>query len=121
MEPDSEPLDSGYTEDADVLCPQLLIIEIHLQWRQLCLHNLWQHWGAHAQRGASRSEVKLGDGETQHIGEVYQLLLSFVGEEHFEVVIDPLRQGSGLVKGCLENSVHVGHPLRFTRQREGER
>ena len=91
MEPGSEPLDSGFTEDADILHPLLLILEIHLQWRQLCLHNLQQHWGAHAQRGASRSEVKLGNGETQHIGEVYQLLLSCVGEVHFEAVIDPLR------------------------------
>ena len=90
MEPGSESLDSGFTEDADILRPQLLIVEIHLQWRQLCLHNLWQHWGAHARRGASRSEVKLSNGETQHIGEVHQLLLGFVGEVCFEAVIDPL-------------------------------
>ena len=121
MEPDSEPLDSSYTEDADVLCPQLLIMEICLQWRQLCLHNWWQHQGTHAQRGASGSEVKLSDGEAQHIEEVYQMLLSFAGEEHFEAVIDPLGRGSGLVQGHLENSVHIGHPLRFTPQRKGER
>ena len=90
MEPDSEPLDSGYTEDADVLCPQLLITEICLQWRELCLHNWQQHRDTHARGGASGSEVKLSDGEAQHIGEVYQLLLSFAGEEHFEAVIDPL-------------------------------
>ena len=96
-------------------------MEIRLQWRQLCLHSLRQHRGTHAQRVASRSEVKLGDGETQHIGEVYQLLLSFVGEEHFKAVIDPLRQGSSLVQGHLENSVYVGHTLGFTPQWEGER
>ena len=90
MEPDSELLDSGLTEDVNILCPQLSIVEIRLQWRQLCLHNWWQHRGAHAQRGASRSEVKLSNGETQHIGEVHQLLFRFVGEVCFEVVIDPL-------------------------------
>ena len=31
VEPDSELLDGGYTVDADVLCPQLLIMEICLQ------------------------------------------------------------------------------------------
>ena len=71
MEPNSEPLDGGYTVDVDILCPQLFIMEVRLQWRQLCLHNQRQHQCTHAQRGASRSEVKLGDGETQHIGEVY--------------------------------------------------
>ena len=105
----------------DILCPQLLIVEICIQWRQLCLQNLWQHQGAHAQRGACRSEVKLGDGETQHIGEVYQLLLTIVGEVHFEAVIDPLRRGSGLIQGRLKNSVYVGHSLSFAPQQERKR
>ena len=48
MEPGSESLDSGFTEDVDILHPLLLIVEIRLQWRQLCLHNRWQHQGAHA-------------------------------------------------------------------------
>ena len=71
MEPNSEPLDGGYTVDADILCLQLSLMEIGLQWWQLCLHNWQQHWCTHAQRGACRSEVKLEDGETQYIGEVY--------------------------------------------------
>ena len=121
MEPGSELLDSGFTEDADILRPQLSFMEIHLQWRQLCLHNRWQHRGAHSWRGASRSEVKLSDGETQHIGEVHQLLLRLAGEVCFEVVIDPLGQGSGLVQGRLENSVYIGHSLSLTPQRERER
>ena len=111
MEPNSKPLDSGYTVDADVLGPQLLFMDVILQWWQLSLHNQWQHWGTHAWRGACGSEMKLRDGDTQHIGEVYQLLLGFVAEELFEAVIDPHRRGSVLIHGCLENSVHTGHSL----------
>ena len=55
--------------------------------------------------------MKLRDGDTQHIGEVYQLLLGFVGEELFKAVEDPRRRGSVLTHGCLENSVHAGHSL----------
>ena len=55
--------------------------------------------------------MKLRDGDTQHIGEVYQLLLGFVGEELFEVVVDPHRRGSVLTNGRLKNSVHAGHSL----------
>ena len=91
MEPNSKLLDGGYTADTDVLGLQLLFMDIILQWWQLGLHNWWQHWGAHAHRGACGSEMKLRDGDTQHIGEVYQLLLGFAGEELFEVVIDPCR------------------------------
>ena len=71
VEPNSEPLDGSYTADVDVLCLQLSLMEIILQWWQFSLHNQQQHQCAHAQRGACRSEVKLGDGETQHVGEVY--------------------------------------------------
>ena len=37
--------------------------------------------------------MKLREGDTQHIGEVYQLLLGLAGKELLEAVIDPLRQG----------------------------
>ena len=83
MEPNSEPLDGSYTVDADM--------EIILQWWQLCLHNWRQYQHAHARRGACGSEVKLGDGKAQYVGEVYQLLCGFAGEELFEAIIDPLR------------------------------
>ena len=91
MEPNSEPLDGSYTADVDILCLQLPFMEIILQWWQLCLHNWWQYQHAHARRGACGSEVKLGDGKAQYVGEVYQLLRGFAGEELFEVIIDPLR------------------------------
>ena len=91
MEPNSEPLDGSYTADMDILCLQLPFMEIILQWWQLCLHNQGQYRHAHARRGACGNEVKLGDGKAQYIGEVYQLLRGFVGEELFEVIIDPLR------------------------------
>ena len=111
MEPNSKPLDGGYTADTDVLGLQLLFMDVILQWWQLSLHNWWQHWGAHARRGACESEMKLRDGDTQHIGEVYKLLLGFAGEELFEVVIDLRRRGSVLTHGHLKNSVHAGHSL----------
>ena len=90
MEPNSEPLDGSYTADVDILCLQLPFMEIILQWWQLCLHNWWQYRHAHARRGACGSEVKLRDGKAQYIGEVYQLLHGFAGEELFEAIIDPL-------------------------------
>ena len=90
MEPNSEPLDGSYTADTDILCLQLSFMEIILQQWQLCLHNRRQYRHAHARRGACESEVKLGDGKAQYIGEVYQLLRGFVGEELFEAIIDPL-------------------------------
>ena len=120
MEPNSEPLNGGYTVNADILCLQLPLTEIILQRWQLCLHNWWQHWCTHAQRGICGGEVKLGDGETQYIGEVYQLLRNFVGEELFEVIIDPLGRGSVLIQGHLENGLHIGHPFGFTFQWKGE-
>ena len=111
MEPNSKPLDGGYTVDTDVLGLQLLFMDVILQWWQLSLHNRWQHWGTHAWRGACGNEMKLRDGDTQHIEEVYQLLLGFAGEELFEAVINPHRRGSVLTHGHLKNSVHTGHSL----------
>ena len=32
--------------------------------------------------------MKLRDGKAQYVGEVYQLLLGFAGEELFEAIID---------------------------------
>ena len=118
MEPGPKSLDSSYTEDCGHLASPALDhgdtspVEATLPPQPAATP------GHNAQRGASRSEVKLSNGETQHIGEVYQLLLSFVGEIHFEAVIDPLRQGSGLIQGNLENSVYVGHSLGFSAGKE---
>ena len=91
MEPNSKPLDGSYTADVDILCLQLPFMEIILQQWQLCLHNRRQYQCTHARRGACGSEVKLGDGKAQYVGEVYQMLCGFAGEELFKVIIDPLR------------------------------
>ena len=91
MEPNSELLDGSYSVDTDILCLQLPFMEIILQQWQLCLHNRRQYWHTHARRGACKSEVKLGDGKAQYVGEVCQLLSGFAGEELFEAIIDPLR------------------------------
>ena len=50
--------------------------------------------------------MKLREGDTQHIGEVYQLLLGLAGKELLEAVIDPSRPGFVLTYGCLKESVH---------------
>ena len=99
VEPSSESFDGSLTEDADVLCSYFSHMEIQLQWRQLCLHNLWQHRGAHAGGGASRSEMKLRDSQAEHIGEVHQLLLRFMGKVCLETIVNPLSQRPGLVEG----------------------
>ena len=64
--------------------------------------------------------MKLREGNTQHIGEVYQLLLGLAGKELLEAVIDPLRQGFVLTYGHLKKSVYAGHPFCLILQWEGE-
>ena len=81
------------------------------------LHNLWQHRGAHTSGGPYRSEMKLSDSQAEHIGDVHQLLLRFVGKVRLETIIDPLSRGPGLVQGRLKNGVHVGvHSFHFSSQ-----
>ena len=121
VEPNSESFDGSLTEDADVLCSYFSHREIQLQWRQLCLHNLWPHRVAHAGGGASRSEMKLSNSQAEHIGEVHQLLLRFMRKVCLEAIVNPLSRGPGLVQGRLKNGVHIGQPLHFTSQWERER
>ena len=49
--------------------------------------------------------MKFREGDTQHIGEVYQLLLGLAGKELLEVVIDPSGRGFVLTYGSLKKSV----------------
>ena len=65
--------------------------------------------------------MKLREGDTQHIAEVYQLLLGLAGKELLEAVIDPLRRGSVLTYGSLKKSMYAGHPFCLVLQWKGER
>ena len=65
--------------------------------------------------------MKLREGDTQHIGEVYQLLLGLAGEKLLEAVIDPSRRGFFLTYSRLKKSVYTGHPFCLVLQWEGER
>ena len=64
--------------------------------------------------------MKLSDSQAEHIGEVHQLLLGFMGKVHLEVIVNPLSRGPGLVQVRLKNGVHIGHPLCFASQWERE-
>ena len=65
--------------------------------------------------------MKFREGDTQHIGEVYQLLLGLTGKELLEAVIDPSGRGFVLTYGSLKKSVYTGHPFCLVLQWEGER
>ena len=59
--------------------------------------------------------------QAEHIGDVYQLLLSLVGVVVFESVIDPGQGGSSFVGDRLEESVHFGHSFCLASQWKWER
>ena len=65
--------------------------------------------------------MKLREDDTQHIGEVYQLLLGLAGKELLEAVIDPSRQGCVLTYNHLKKSVYTGHPFCLILQWKWER
>ena len=65
--------------------------------------------------------MKFREGDTQHIGEVYQLLLGLAGKELLEAVIDPSGRGFVLTYSSLKKSVYAGHPFCLVLQWEGER